>query len=591
MPQLYRLLVPFLALALAAPARVYFDPPAGMLDIYQQNRRLGTPNYITSDFVLLAYSLELDRAFAATEENQMLPTFRRIVDTLLASAAKQPAGQARADCLDGLAVLQALLNGQTASDRAPVAAELKKIYAADGISRSDLLLQTIDYSQFKPRGRYTRNPRLENYFRAYRYAGTALFYIQPSAATGVTADDANRLTASSLLLASLIRKDANLSASYNSWNTRLDALAGRSEDLTLSDLASVPPGTAPEAAAKLLLDRARKTHHQPRILAASVDVSKIEPGFTAADVLTGWRFLPLRYTPDTAGAQLLTYDHVKRYLGTAQPRSLTTVAGLPVKGFPLALEIVGLLGSQDALRELDKTDERNYEGYADAFKAAQTEIRNGSGLVAGQLKILEQWLAEKPAAGADRRLNGALGFWTWSKYNNLLYSKQSYTAVSKAAVFNKPRSAAYLEPATGLYLALAAQLTAVAGNFAPGSLAAATDLLRTCAAISKSEDARTPLSKTQVDFLNDLDATLLQSVGQPDRPIVVDVHTDPKSGMVLEEALAFPSTAQYTLPDGATAVGGAFAPREFKRKISERLDDEEWLTLLEKEAAEKETKR
>lgn len=580
MPKLSRLLIPILVLAVPSQAGISFAAPSGMIELYQQNRFLGKPNYITTDFALLAYSLQLDRAFAATEENQMLPTFRRIVDTLLSSAAKQPT----ADCLHYLSVLQALLNGQTTSERAPVAAELKKIYAADGISRSELLLQTVDYSQFKPRGRYTRNPRLENYFRAYRYAGTALFYIQPSASTGVTADDAKRLTATSLLLASLLRKDANLLASYNSWNNRLDALAGRTEDLALADLALVPPGTAPDAAAKLLLDRARKTHHQPRILATSVDVSRIEPGLTPADVLTGWRFLPLRYTPDTAAAQLLTYDHVKRYLGSAQPRSLTTVAGIPVKGFPLALEIIGLLGSGDALKELDKTDERNYEGYADAFKAAQTEIHSGGGLISGQLKILEQWLAEKSATAFPRRLNGALGFWTWSKYNNLLYSKQSYTAISKAAVFNNPRSGAYLEPATGLYLALASQLSAVAANFAPGSLSGVTELLSTCAAISKAEDARTPLTKAQIDYLNNLDATLLQSVGEPDRPIVVDVHTDPNSGTVLEEALGFPSAVNYTLPNGTTAVGAAFAPREFKRKINERLNDEEWLTLLEKES-------
>ena len=40
--------------------------------------------------------------------------------------------------------------------------------------------QVIDYSQFKPRGRYNRTPEMQDFFRAFRYAGAVLFAVKPS---------------------------------------------------------------------------------------------------------------------------------------------------------------------------------------------------------------------------------------------------------------------------------------------------------------------------------------------------------------------------------------------------------------------------
>jgi hypothetical protein len=58
------------------------------------------------------------------------------------------------------------------------------------------------------------------------------------------------------------------------------------------------------------------------------------------------------------------------------------------------------------------------------------------------------------------------------------------------------------------------------------------------------------------------------------------VHTDPASGQVLQEAIGLPAVAPP--PFGPKKARGALAPHvEFKRPLSQRLSDEEWLTLLQ----------
>ncbi len=65
---------------------------------------------------------------------------------------------------------------------------------------------------------------------------------------------------------------------------------------------------------------------------------------------------------------------------------------------------------------------------------------------------------------------------------------------------------------------------------------------------------------------------------------MIDVHTEPNSGMVLEEAIAFPLQVEHKLAK-ETACGARFKHVEFKQKLSQRLNDQEWEAILEKEAA------
>ena len=136
--------------------------PAGMFEVYEANRKAGTPNFITEDFLLLTHAMVVNSTVTQLEAGVLRPSIEALVtglhDKLAPTAKTDPVDAA---CLDFLAVLSSLLSGQKtpadgmAANPEAAAGELSRIYAAEGIAESPLMGQTIDYTQFQVRGKYT----------------------------------------------------------------------------------------------------------------------------------------------------------------------------------------------------------------------------------------------------------------------------------------------------------------------------------------------------------------------------------------------------------------------------------------------------
>jgi hypothetical protein len=569
----------------------------GMFDLYRLNRTLQRPNYITEDFLLLSYSMLLRDAIADHEQTVDYPGFVNAVQSLESRARRAKSSDAVSANLKLLMVLDEILTNPDAGTppltrvsrgndgvgpiyflKALIAPELEKIRAAAGVSKSHILLQNIDYSQFRPRGHYTRSPELSRYFTAVRYAGTALFYVKGSAATGVDSAAADRLTRQALLLAQWIHADREVSEWFDRYEARTGWLFGPAEDLQRQDLlkaASPFPTGNVSALRKRLLERARKEGRQPAIFGVPVDVSRLEQGVTAADALTGWRLLPQSFTPDSAAGQMLVYGNVGKYLGTAKPLSLTYVNGAPVKGFPLANEMMALLGSKEADAQLKTADETNYEGYGKAWQEAGKQMSRPAGLASEQLELLRAWFSQKDGDGAVK-LAAARGFWTWDRHESVLYVKQSYTGVGKGLQPADSRTSAWLEPSAELYRGLRKISGELQTRLESKSFGKFSEILDRCIAIATAEQANGSPSPADAEFLNNLDLDLAELVAGPEKPIAVDVHTDVNSGQVLIEALGFPR-----IVDRKDARGVRFNPEEFKHPLADRLTDEKWLEMLQ----------
>ncbi len=557
----------------------------GMFDLYEQNRNQGIPNYITEDFLVLAYCMTLNGAITDIEEKTLLPHFRSLVEGLAVAASKtdEPAG----DNLDFLAVLSALLSGkdapQWAADRKKVSEELARVREAKGLSRSELMLQTVDYSQFLPRGKYTRSEELGHYFRAMRYAGTILFPVTASAATGISDTQADRLTGQALAMAGLISKDEKLSALYASFESNLTWLFGPAEDLTLVDYVTAAQSKKETRNIRQnLLETARREGRQPEIIGGLVDVSRLEEGLTPADVLTGWRFLPQHFSPDSAAFQNLVHDRVGEYSGKEKkPFSLTMIDGKAVKGYPLSLELMAMFGSETASNYLAQAGEIFYQGYSEAAEGAREQLLRPAGLPSAHLRVIDYWLSRGQTDDL-RRLNTALSFWTWHRYINILYAKQSYTVTGKGITMdNRERKTAWLEPAPELYLYLENLAGQFTSRFPSAIMESLRGILGRCGEIAHRELNEQPLTESEVSFLNSLDQSLLPLTGGKDGPIVVDVHTEPNDGQVLEEAIGWPTSVPIKR-DGAECRGALFTYAEFKQPMDDRLTDEAWTDLLKK---------
>ena len=455
-----------------------------------------------------------------------------------------------------------------------------------GIARSPLLRQQIDYSQFRVRGKYTRSPELGRYFRAVRYAGTALFPLLHSRATGVGAADADVLTGAAMLISWTVTGNARAAKLYARASRPLDYLFGMPDAMTVAQYAQRPtsdPGNLKLGGAAL--PRLRLSLFAagvwPRVLGAPVDTKRLEPGVEPADALAGWQFLPARLTPESAAFQELVFDRVGEFRGRGQPFTMGIIDGRPAKAFPSVLELAALLGSEEAVIRLRRTEEADYEGYAEASERAARALELPAGLASEHIALVRDWLQTPaegtPRAAPERRLNTALGFWTLLRHGIVLHAKQSYTPSAKglppAAL---ERSRAWIEPAESLYRALARSARQVARRTEFDRLAQYADLADRCADLARQALAGKFFDAEQTAFLNSLDAKLLRLTGRRDAPVVVDFHTDGNSGQVAEIALGPPQVAEVRLRGGGPGRGGLFRMHQFKQSLGERLDDQAW---------------
>ena len=583
-----------LAALLAAPgaqpaSRSPQEAFPGFFALYETNRREGLPNYITEDFLARAYAMLVEDAVTLFERERALPAMRE-----LAPLVRQGIGETTEPeriAQNFLAVLEALLEGAAAGRGSPdpgaVAQEVAAVEAAAGMARSALMRQRIDYSQFRVRGKYTRTAELGRYFRAVRYAGTVLFPLLHSRATGFSADDADALTGAAVLISGAVAGDARAAELYARASEPLDYLFGGPDSMTVAEYQGRAPRDGPELrVGGAALPRLRlglfAAGARPRVLGAPVELSKLEPGVRAADALAGWQFLPARLTPESAAFQELVFDRVGGFEGSGTPFTMGMIAGRPAKAFPSVLELAALLGSAEAALRLRTGGETEYAGYEQARERAARAMELPSGLASEHFAVLRDWLgtAREGAARAvpARRLNTALGFWTLQRHGAILHARQSYTPVGKGLSFRRDpeRSQAWIEPAGSLYRDLARLAREVSRRTGFEPLARYADLAGRCAELSAQALAGKAFEPEGAAFLNSLDARLRQLTGRADEPVAADFHTDGNSGLVAQVALGSPQVTAIELPGGAVARGGLFRVHQFKQPLEERLDDGAW---------------
>ncbi len=587
----------------------YLPPPPelseGLFEVYARNKQEGVPNYITEDVLLLSYGMIRVAVGKALERERYVEAARQLVEGLSAQVLARQADEVNQANRDYLAVLSALAQGHAqiagAGDPTRAQAELERVLAARTLAHSPLWGRMIDYTQFRPRGHYRGDAELERYFRTVRYAGVALFAITASQATGVSDALAERMTAQAVRLAHLIEHDADLRRVHRDLMHSLTWRVGPPEDLPNDVLLTIDAEPA-ETFRSRLLAQARSAGLQPRIIAGAVDASRLEDGVTVADVMTGWRLLPQRYTPESAAFQQLVFDATGDFQGEMPlPFGSALIIGRLVKGFPLLAELMAMWGSREAASQLYEQGETDFAGYREARAQAQQALDAASGLSALHQQLIQTGL--QSAASSDRersflrlrrmglwpapvsdRLTALRAFWTWQRYAALLSAKQSYTMAGKGLALAPPRPGAWLEPSLLLYQALARVVEGHRRETPHAAWDAFAGILDRVIAIASREHLRehlqVGLTAADEQFLNGLDTALMALTGGPDAPVVVDIHTNPASREVLQEATGKARLVSYAVAGDQIARGARFTQCEFKQPMSNRLDDAAWKDLL-----------
>lgn len=568
----------------------------GLLELYAQNRAQGIPNYITEDLLLLGYSLVAKETTKELEDERVRPLFEAFLAELTAGLERLPPSDKTTPVTqanrDFLGLLGGLLEADKVGDRlatlggGAVQAEYELVLASGGIQPSPLWGYPLDYGQFKPRGRYSESAALAGYFRAMRYAGAVLFPVQSSRSTGITPETVARMTAQTLQLVKVMGANPQLEAKRTQLEELLAWRFGVGEDLADADLRQVlgaALGDDPAKAAQALFAQAKKTGRQPQILGGLVDLSQLEAGLLPRDVLTGWRLLPSRYSAESAAFQRLVYNATGEYQGsgTPAPFGLAVIGGQRVKGYPSSLELLALQGSKAALGQLRQAGEDRFVGYDKAFAEAKGLLRQARGLNGAHLDFMREAFTA-PATNPGNRDQAIAAFWTWQRYLDVLYAKQSYTLTGKGLELDPSRPGATLEPSTSLYKALAKLIEEQRRHGPERPWAELGQAVQRIVTISTKLERGKSISRDDEAFLNDLDRKLLAlGGGTMDAPIIVDVHVNPAEGKVVEEA-----TAWASLVEKGPARGARLSHREFKQPLAERLDDAGWRRQLAEEKPE-----
>ena len=626
---------------------VPFEGFAGMAEVYERLKERGFPIFVTTDALLHTAHLFFDYLLRAVEMTALRSQLVALTEVLLQASARDFAQatdpevkEAARHNLAFFAVGARLLD-PAAQVPARVAdlveAELGLLEErADGVPppKSPVLSVREDYTQYIPRGHYTRNDAFRTYFMAAMWYGRMGFFVCPSQSHDLSQADTERLARQALLITrSLHEERVGDRAAVEVWRGVYETtalFAGRAEDPGPDEyvaLAQPIYGGLPDLAQ--LADGARlgaflaaaRELSRPRVLSTyylPVGSDGVTPRWE--DGTLGFRFMPQRFVPDSHILSELVWDRVGGYMGQGQPFTLfVSLYEGPYRGVPRGLDVLAAFGCELAERILREEGDTEYAGYVENLAALRAlYARDGSArdLYHHCLGVIRTLLEAPPGsapafvqneAWACKQLNAALGTWAELRHDTILYVKQSYTGASRGSAPPPPSPLAYVEPYPQVYRRLSALVAQMRegldgwGMLEPdvhARLVAFEELLVELAAIAERElQGQLPTESEvkglaaigqRLKALLEFPPALMAQIGSgtDDRMAIVgDVHTHLEGGVVLEEAVGDPHLICVEIEREGRRDrywGAVFSYYEFKHPMDDRLTDEAWQAMSPK---------
>jgi hypothetical protein len=420
--------------------------------IYEDNQYKEIPSFITTDSVLQVYHIFYDYTLRTLEEQKLIVLLEELTDKMLKNSISMYKDIKNEEIKEiqlkniayfsiaNLCLEKDIPDGVPKGARDIALDEFEKIKAHGGFEKSTLFPYDLDYSQYVPRGHYTRSKDFERYFKAMMWYGQAPFPLYFE-------EDVKRnteQTIQALLIAYSLYSDKD---SYDKWEQIYEPTnfyVGSSDDLgiyeyvdLLFDVYGKNPDLNKLNNPKKLDELYKKAKKLPE--------PKITPKYTTVTAPAGkqFRFMGQRYVLDAEIIQELVEPIVR-----------------PI---PSGLDVVGVLGSDRAEKiQMDKEENKEWEEYPKVFKRLRDRFGKleddewRSNMYQGWLWTLKGLLKtyEKgyPSfmtneAWVDKNLNTALASWSELKHDTILYGKQSAAECGDGYI----ETVGYVEPNIEVY--------------------------------------------------------------------------------------------------------------------------------------------
>lgn len=576
--------------------------------IYENNEYLMTPSFVTVDSVLQVYHVFYDYSLRRLEAETLITELTTLTDSLLRKSVNLY-GSLKNERLKELelkniayfGVAKLALGMELPGDMPDKARQLalqeyKLVKGQGGYQESVIFPFELDYSQYIPRGHYTRSEETEKYFKAMMWYGQAPF---PAFKNEKELNEEQTLQAL-MLTFTLLSEDEKDLAHWQKIYEPTSFYVGKSDDLNILDYSKLLVKVYGESPDLNRLDDKDKLDALLEEL-KQLPEPAIVPKYTTVSTPAGkqFRLMGQRYIADSEILQGLV-EPFKR----------------PV---PKGLDVMAVLGSQRAYDLLYKTyeEDKKWEGYTEAFNKLKNKFDGlekdkwQSNMYFGWLWSLKGLLKEygegypsfmRNEAWKDKSLSTALGSWSELRHDTVLYGKG--VAAECGGGEEPPQVRGYVEPNVEVYerllwLTRYSRENLKNKDILEGSLESRMEdfegLLKFLINCSVKELSNEELSKdeyyqllTYGGWLEYLTSSLMedgykwyQITSETDRnmAVIADIHTVATGG-VLEVGVGPAYEIFAVVPIGGKLYltrGAVFSYFEFMS--DKRLTDEEWQSM------------
>lgn len=586
--------------------------------IYENNEYLKLPSLVTTDSVLQVYHIFFDYTLRRTEAGSLYPAARSLTTSMLQRfketyrQVKSPEMVSALDRVTAYFIVGARLLGADVPEGLPGAPlaladeESKLISGAGARAPSAIFPFELDYTQFIPRGHYTRSEELRKYFLGMMWYGQVPFPFKKSGPTGEVPATTSILDAA-LITYVLNRPDAEGKSFLDAWKAIYEPtafLVGEADDLTPIEYQRLldqvygpkagPDAYADPAKVATLAEKGSKLR-PPRIVNQLVGIPS-GPQF---------RFMGQRYIPDSEILQKLS--------------------SWPERPVPKGLDVAAVLGSARAERHLTQVY-KEAEGWPD-YPVRLKELREQFAALSEadwQADIYHGWLWALKAlippkgdgypsfmagqAWPDKVLNTTLASWAELRHDTILYAKPSG---AECGGDGPPKVLGYVEPEVEFYarlgwltdkLAFGLDQRGYIDQYMRQKFYAFRRLLQFLEDVSVKELAGQPLTDEEGYSILIYGGTLehlTTSVVEADTPwgashwyqvenetdrnmaVIADVHTSQASCLEVGVGPAHEIFAVVPIEGKLYLTRGAvFSYYEFLHPAAQRLTDEAWQKIL-----------